>query len=154
MNIFILDSNQELCAQYHCDKHVSKMILETAQIMSTVMHKKNVKGPYLPTHSKHPCVLWAEESISNYRWLGELGYELNKEYMFRYNKKSPHASKKIIATCMDFKFSDKGITNFPQAMPNKYKVSGDAIKAYREFYKGEKAHFAKWTKRSIPDWFK
>jgi hypothetical protein len=154
MNIFILDSNQETCAQYHCDKHVSKMILETAQIMSTVMHKKNVEGPYLPTHSKHPCVLWAEQSMSNYTWLGKLGYELNKEYMFRYSKKTPHASKNIIDVCMNFNFPDQGLTPFAQAMPEEYKVDGNAVKAYRKFYKGEKAHFAKWTKRATPIWFK
>ena len=107
MNIFILDSNHEKCAQYHCDKHVPKMILETAQIMSTVMHKKN-----------------------------------------------PHASKNIIDIYMNFKVPDQGLTPFAQAMPEKYKVTGNAIKAYRQFYKGEKSHFARWTKRATPIWFK
>ena len=35
MNIFYLHENPEICAEYHCDKHVVKMILETAQMLST-----------------------------------------------------------------------------------------------------------------------
>ena len=36
MNIFVLDDDIEKCARYHCDKHVVKMILESAQMLSTV----------------------------------------------------------------------------------------------------------------------
>ena len=35
MNIFYLSTNTDECARYHCDKHVVKMILETAQMLST-----------------------------------------------------------------------------------------------------------------------
>lgn len=35
MNIFVLDENPRLAAQYHLDLHVLKMILEYAQILST-----------------------------------------------------------------------------------------------------------------------
>mgnify|MGYP003664126467 CR=1 FL=1 len=37
MNIFVLDEKVEKCAEYHCDKHVIKMILESAQMMSAVV---------------------------------------------------------------------------------------------------------------------
>lgn len=36
MNIFFLDKDPKICAQYHCDKHVVKMIVELAQLLSTV----------------------------------------------------------------------------------------------------------------------
>ena len=48
---------------------------------------------------------------------------------------------------------DKGLTDFAQAMPKKYRVAGDAVQAYRNFYRGEKIVFASWTKRSAPPWF-
>jgi hypothetical protein len=32
MNIFYLDEDPKICAQYHCDKHVVKMIIEYAQL--------------------------------------------------------------------------------------------------------------------------
>lgn len=35
MNIFYLDDDPKKCAEMHCDKHVVKMIIEYAQLMST-----------------------------------------------------------------------------------------------------------------------
>jgi len=35
LNLFYLDRDPQLCAQMHCDKHVVKMILEYAQLLST-----------------------------------------------------------------------------------------------------------------------
>ena len=35
MNIFVLHLQQKLAAQYHCDKHVVKMLLETVQLLYT-----------------------------------------------------------------------------------------------------------------------
>jgi hypothetical protein len=83
MNIFLLDSNIKKCAQYHCDKHVVKMILESAQILSTVLRLNGVDQGYKTTHANHPCTLWAGKSFSNWKWLRELASALNKEYRFR-----------------------------------------------------------------------
>ena len=35
MNIFFLNTDPKVCAQEHLDKHVVKMIVEYAQLMST-----------------------------------------------------------------------------------------------------------------------
>ena len=35
MNLFYTSVNPQTAAQYQCDKHVVKMILETAQMLST-----------------------------------------------------------------------------------------------------------------------
>lgn len=40
MNIFYLDHNTTKCAQYHNDKHVVKMILETFIKFIIFMNKK------------------------------------------------------------------------------------------------------------------
>jgi len=45
-----------------------------------------------------------------------------------------------------------GLTEFAQAMPDEYKVPESAVDAYRQFYRGEKMGFARWTKRDIPVW--
>jgi len=43
---------------------------------------------------------------------------------------------------------------FPQCMPDQYKVEGDPVAAYRNYYKGEKAYFARWNKgRASPEWW-
>ena len=39
-------------------------------------------------------------------------------------------------------------------MPSQYRLPGNAVDAYRQFYIAEKRHFARWTKRDIPEWFK
>lgn len=152
MNIFILDKNIKKCARYHCDQHVVKMILESVQLLCTCLNKKGFKTPYKSTHVKHPCVLWLEESYDNMLWLKELTVELNREYLYRYDKKKDHASMRVLSQIQDMKYEAKGLTPFRQAMPDEYKVENDAVKAYRAFYTGDKLRFAKWTKRKKPAW--
>lgn len=155
MNIFILDWDVEKCAQYHNDKHVVKMILETGQLLCGAHHIVNPKKdniPYKLSHKNHPCAIWVRSSLSNYLFLCELGLELCKEYTYRYNKK--HKTQSVIEWCIDNKINipDVGITEAPKAMPPEYKVK-DVVKSYRNYYIGAKASFSKWSKRPIPTWF-
>lgn len=152
MNIFILDNNIEKCARYHCDQHVVKMILESVQIMCTALNKKGMQTPYRSTHVKHPCVLWVEESYDNFLWLRELALALNREYRFRFARETNHKSIEVLGAISDYVFESNGLTEFPQAMPDEYKVPGNAVLAYRQFYLGEKMRFARWTRRRIPAW--
>jgi len=78
MNIFILSQDPHKAAQYMCDKHVVKLLLESAQILSTVS-----QGPYKPTHQNHPCTLWTAQGRDNYHWLVEHALELCREYTHR-----------------------------------------------------------------------
>ena len=41
MNIFILDEDPKKAAEYHCDKHVVKMILESIFIIETFKRTKH-----------------------------------------------------------------------------------------------------------------
>ncbi|WP_162062717.1 pyrimidine dimer DNA glycosylase/endonuclease V [Vibrio taketomensis] len=153
MNIFVLDNNINKCAQYHCDQHVVKMILESVQLLCTALNKKGFTTPYKSTHVKHPCVYWVEESYDNFLWLKDLTLALNKEYKYRYRKEQDHKSIAVLEQISHIQFPAKGLTPFPQAMPDEYKVENDPIQAYRNFYLGDKAKFAKWTRRSVPEWF-
>ena len=153
MNIFILDEDIKRCAQFHCDSHVSKMILESVQIMCTALWEKGFQTPYRPTHARHPCVLWAGQSYDNFLWLGELARELNDEYRYRYDKQRDHASIAVLKEISQHRFESRGLTEFVQAMPEAYKIPGDAVEAYRRFYRGEKHSFAKWTLRPKPHWW-
>jgi hypothetical protein len=152
MNIFVLDTNIETCARYHCDKHVVKMILESVQMLCTALNKKGFITPYKSTHQKHPCVLWVEASYDNFTWLKDLALALNDEYRFRFEKQTDHKSIGVLAEISGYRYESRGITEFAQAMPDKYKVPGSAVEAYRKFYLGEKLRFARWTKRSVPAW--
>lgn len=156
MNIFILDWDVKKCAEYHCDKHVVKMILETAQLLCGAHHLTDQVAdqvPYKLSHKNHPCAIWVRESLSNYLYLCELGVELCKEYTYRYGKR--HKSQDVIEWCITnkIKIIDRGLTPPPKAMPDEYKVP-DVIQSYRNYYMGAKSGFTTWKGRNIPEWFK
>jgi hypothetical protein len=151
MNIFYLDRDPETCAQYHCDKHVVKMILETAQLLCATQWLCGTEAPYRLTHKNHPSTIWTRQSIHNYRWLCELGIQLSLEYTLRYGK--VHKSQDIIQWCIDNEpqLPDTPFVDPPQAMPDYCKLD-NTVEAYRKYYINEKHGFAKW-KTSVPSWF-
>ena len=153
MNIFVLDTDINKCAEYHADRHVVKMILESTQMLCTVLNKLGLNAPYRSTHLNHPCTLWAGTSFDNWKWLQALALMLNEEYKFRFDRQKDHKSAVIAHQLPDPPIPKLGLTEFAQAMPDEYKYPGDAVQAYRQFYLGEKAHFATWTKRPVPGWF-
>ena len=155
MNIFFLDTDVKKCAEYHCDKHVVKMILETAQLLCSAHHITNQvtdQVPYKLSHKNHPCSIWVRTSLSNYLYLCELGLELCKEYTYRYEKR--HKSQDVIEWCVTNKVNicDKGLTEPPKAMPDEFKVK-DVVESYRNYYMGAKKTFATWKKREVPIWY-
>jgi len=80
----------------HCDKHVVKMILETAQLLWCAHHKLRQEGwhtsvpdnikVYRKTHENHPMAVWVRKDARNYKWTARLGLALCKEYTKRYHK--------------------------------------------------------------------
>ena len=152
MNIFILDYDVKKCAEYHVDKHVVKMVLETAQLLCGVHWVTGGNAPYKLSHKNHPCAIWARESLTNYLYLCELGLELSREYTYRYGKK--HKSQEIIEWCIDNKpnIVDKGFTEPAKAMPDEYKVKS-VVESYRNYYLGAKSGFASWKNRETPEWY-
>ena len=168
MNIFFLDFDVKKCAQYHCDKHVVKMILETAQLLCGVHHvthqvptkyppstdQVNDQVPYKLSHRNHPCAIWTRESLSNYLYLCELGLELCKEYTYRYGKR--HKSQDVIEWCLTNRpnIHDIDFTTPPLAMGDEFKVGNDVIESYRNYYREAKSGFAVWKNRETPYWYK
>ena len=110
MNIFVLDSDPVKSAQMMCDKHVVKMIVESAQMLSTVrrmldgeltkipsksgktmvkhwkLADSDDKVLYKAVHMGHPCTIWTAESAANYDWHYQHFMALCKEYTYRYGK--------------------------------------------------------------------
>lgn len=177
MNIFYLDHNVEKCAEYHNDKHVVKMILEYAQLLSTA-HRvldgsiserlsktgRKQKWYYLSdyrddllynaTHINHPSAKWCRDSLANYEWLYNLFCATCDEYTYRYGKVhlTDQKLRKILAQ------SPKNISSKPfeqpwRAMPDEVKIDNDSLASYRNYYINNKVHLATWKKRSIPEWY-
>jgi hypothetical protein len=168
MNIFFLHLLPEICAQMHLNKHVIKMILETAQLLSSAHHMTNcsVYTPkYKLTHQKHPSSIWARQSVENYKWLSRLGLELCKEYTYRYGK--IHKSQAELELLAEH-IPDLPLLPFTpplQAMPDMYKSSDckkdersvdNTIESYRAYYFFAKTNILSWkgkcNGREIPDW--
>ena len=156
MNIFYLSKDPTRAAIYHNDKHVVKMILESAQLLSTA-HRilDNVQDSclYKTTHKNHPSAIWTRANINNYQWLYELFCSLCDEYTHRYNKKHLTDVKlRNILKQAPMNISKDAFIQPPQAMPDHYR-GNDSVAAYRKYYQTDKKHLANWTKRSVPDWY-
>jgi len=154
VNIFVLASDPLMAARYHCDKHVVKMCLEYAQILSTVAARYDVKNDdlYRPTHDRHPCTLWAGDSLMNASWLRRLLFHLGHEYELRYGR--THASVSVGLWAFQRvakRLPVRDQTKFVQAMPDEYRRP-NAVSAYRAYYLGEKRRFAEW-RRGAPKWW-
>ena len=158
MNIFILDYDPRVAAQMMCDKHVVKMIVEGCQMLSTVHHLGGCNETFLYKKSfmNHPCTVWSRASSHNYLWLAQHTHELSNEYTYRYGKthKAHDLTQWFVSNIPRYIITNgEARTPFAQAMPDQYKVTDDAVSAYRNYYLGEKKRFAKWSKRNIPEWY-
>lgn len=160
MNIFYLDHDQATCAKYHCDKHVVKMILETAQILCATHDRygEHQDWMYKPTHVKHPCTLWAGDSVAHYDWLQKLGMELCYEYTRRYGK--VHKTQAILEQLKTppielIYLYEPTWDDPPRCMPDECKAPS-ALESYKIYYKHKQSVIdMKWERSStnVPHWF-
>ena len=181
MNLFYLDEDLDKCAEYHIDKHVGKMQLEAAQLLTTALWVdkyighvprkltseelgvlKDVKRStppinervftrYLCTHENHPSAIWVRSSLEHYYWTINYVNALNQETMFRGNKS--HASCAEVNKMPEpTRLPNVGWTTPTLAMPDELK-SDDAVASYRKFYMLDKWPFADWKVRGKPHWW-
>lgn len=157
MNIFFLDRDPAKAARYHCNKHVVKMILESAQLLCTahrVLDGVDNDTLYRATHHNHPCAIWVRSSVMHYRWLYELMRELNEEFKRRY-KGVDHLSwtkLKDLLRVAPLNIPMTPWTDPPQCMPEHYHRP-DVVEAYMAYYIQEKAAIAAWPEGETPEWF-
>jgi hypothetical protein len=175
VNIFAIDKDPIQSAMWMVDKHVVKMILETAQLLSTA-HRildgeqyidktktgRNVKRWRLPddreqmlysaTHINHPSAVWCRATVHNYGWLYQHFVALMDEYTYRYGKvhKCEAMSQWLVYPPKNIKIAE--LTPVTPAMPDEYKVPNDHVESYRNYYRIAKERMHKWTKREKPAW--
>lgn len=172
MNIFVLSQSPEKAAAYHCDQHIHKLILESAQMLSTAALKMLVPSShkyfYKPTHQNHPCTLWLQESLGNCHWLIDLCDEL-ESIRFSLNHPS-HASMDIIKCFYDYSFEgrlgfDYSLTPFTFAGPAFIKLDNlrypDISSKYQAYYRYkhkqwvlDKGRGMSYKGRPVPDFMK
>lgn len=176
MNIFYLHKKPEVSAQLHCDKHVVKMIIEYAQMLSTAHRvldgkpyvEQNLglggrriqrwkhpnpcmeKTLYKASHVNHPSAVWVRESAVQYQYMYDMFVALCDEYTFRYGK--VHMTDTKLRVMLDEIPRNLQLGDWrepPQAMPDDVK-SESSIDAYHKYYKQYKRDFAVWTNRDVP----
>ena len=140
MNIFYLHSDPKVAASYFYDKHKVKMILECAQMLCTAhIALGNEDVPYKKSHLNHPSSVWVRTNNENYQWLYNHMLALGKEYTKRYNKTHLTITKcKDILAVTPLSIPTGNFTEPPQCMPDEYKVEGDSVTAYWNYYEKEK----------------
>lgn len=152
MNIFFVDVDPQACAESHLDKHVIKMILEYAQILSTahrVLDSSDDPVLYKATHVNHPSTKWARASKAHYAWLFGLFEACCAEYTRRYGK--VHATQRRLLDVLRSppkNLAHHGWTNPPCAMPDEFKT-GNCVASYRSYY-ASKARIASWKSPATP----
>jgi len=178
MNIFYLDKDPVKSAELHCDKHVVKMIIEYAQLMSTAhrvldgdlyedrtannhrikrwrLSDSNMENVlYKASHINHPSNIWIRSSDSHYQFVYDMFVALCNEYTHRYGR--VHLTEEKLKDVLQHLPSNIANINFvdpPQAMPDDVKTS-DAVDAYQNYYRVYKKGFAKWTDRETPAFMK
>ena len=176
MNIFYLSHYPYLAAQWHCDAHVRKMVIEYAQLLSTAhrvldgemyygrtTNNRKIKrwkmedpkledGLMKASHVNHPSAVWARASYNNYKWLLDLWTELLKEYHYRYGKS--HACEGYMELLSKFpkNIPSEYFTQPTPAMPDDVK-DDCSIVSYRNYYIKYKQHLASWKNRVRPQWY-
>ena len=178
MNIFYLDSDPVKSAELHCDKHVVKMIIEYAQLMSTAhrvldgdlyedrtannhrikrwrLSDSNMENVvYKASHINHPSAIWTRASDSNYQFVYDMFVALCNEYTHRYGR--VHLTEEKLKDLLQHLPNNIASADFvepPQAMPDDVKTT-NAVDAYQNYYRVYKKDFAKWTDRQIPSFMK
>ena len=155
MNIFYLNSDPKKAAVIQYNKHVVKMILESAQMLCTAHHHyaelnyPMVKVPYKKAHYNHPSTIWCRQNAKQYMWLYNHMIALGEEYTKRYNKIHLTITKcKEPLKQLPLGIPDSTFTEPPQCMPEEYKVIGDSVSAYWNYYENEK-HTVKSSSEQI-----
>ena len=159
MNIFPIEGNAETgeidwvkSAQAQDNYRVVKMILESCQILSTVLNEQGVKAPYRSFNPKHPSCLWAAESSDNFEKLALHCSAMIEEYTERFGK--IHKCAAVLNRIMELydrtRFDNHEPTPIRMAMPEHFK-SGNPVLSYRRYYASKPR--VRYPESKIPVWF-
>ena len=152
MNTFILSKDPKEAALFHCNKHVCKMILESAQMLCAAhwIHLLKAEGkdvnsfkrirdaqawayentparlqpPWKLSHPRHPCTIWTSENVNNYNWQLSLCESLLDQYTDRYGGKhhKTEVEAKWLRENKPLNMSEDSLTDFPVCMKDDFKM--------------------------------
>jgi hypothetical protein len=170
MNILLLDVDPAKAARYHNDRHCAKMILTSAQLLSTAhwfldgerIARKRVPLVLRPSHIHHPCARFVRKNHITYGFVHTLMGELLKEYALRVGHPHMYEERKfwhqLFAPPWNLPADPSSVgselASWPQCMPDEFKRQGNPVEAYRAYYIGAKQHLATWSPPAkTPEWY-
>ena len=177
MNIYYLHEDPIQNAKWHIDKHIVKMPIEYAQLMSTAhrmldgemyldkstnnrkikrwkLNDERESVLYKASHINHPSAICVRQSVENYMKMYKIYMATLAEYTYRYGKIHGSTKPSLLLIRPPKNIPMVKGTQVPQCMPEMCKVKFNPILAYRNYYIVEKNSFASWKNRSTPEWYK
>ena len=162
MNIFAVNSDPRIAALELPDKLIPKMIVESAQMLSTA-HRvldgdaiADTKGLYQKAYENHPSCVWVREDALNYWWLWMHALTLCEEYKWRFSVDGNLKSHKTVPVIhalqeppvnipKEKQIRVEVLEDLPLCMPDQYKETGArwygyAVDCYQKFVTQDKPY--------------
>ena len=183
MNLFYLDKDFDLCAEFHVDKHIVKMPLEVGQLLCTAIWIDEILGFV-------PRALSKEESakVNEVKKVQKVLAQEDRKYPYLpmmynhpctiwvrssldnfewahcygnalneeycYRYGKRHKSIAVINKLPEPQNMKRlGMTKFGLAMPDILKDYSNPVQSYRDYYMLDKATFSSWKFREKPPWW-
>ncbi len=163
MNIFAVNEDPRLAALQLPDKLIPKMIVESAQMLSTAHRvldgdtNADAKLLYKKAYENHPSTIWVRQDAMNYWWLWMHALTLCEEYKWRFSPDgvSPaksHKTEFVIHQLQDLPLniptekdtSWEVLTDLPLCMPDQYKQGSNhhmyTTESYQQFITQDKPY--------------
>lgn len=159
MNLFVPSPSIDISVESLDDKRVVKMVLETAQVISTAirLHDPETTMPiYKMTHKNHPVSIWVRDTQDNYKYTLDYFVKICNEYTYRFGK--VHKSESLLPHFIEFyKYMAVSFTNNGQTpFANCTEFKDDEVhlaykKALTKKWENDKIK-PRWTNRAKPIW--
>lgn len=163
MNIFAVNEDPRLAALELPDKLVPKMIVESAQMLSTAHRvldgdqKADMLHLYKKAYENHPSTIWVRQDAMNYWWLWMHALTLCEEYKWRFSPEgqgtgNPHKTESVIHALQELPLNIPAekdtnwevLQDLPLCMPDQYKTEGGydqtTTGAYQKFVTQDKPY--------------
>ena len=165
MNIFAVSDDPRIAALELPDKLVPKMIVESAQMLSTAHRvldgdqKADAKGLYKKAYENHPSCIWVRKDAMNYWWLWMHALTLCSEYKWRFTDEEEyitgiavHKTESVISALQELPLNIPAekdtnwevLQDLPLCMPDQYKTengySRQTTDCYQSFVTRDKPY--------------
>ena len=163
MNIFAVNEDPRMAALELPDKLIPKMIVESAQMLSTAHRvldgdeRADILGLYKKAYENHPSTIWVREDAMNYWWLWMHALTLCEEYKWRFSPEgqgigNPHKTESVIHALQELPLNIPAekdtnwevLQDLPLCMPDQYKTEGGydqtTTGAYQKFVTQDKPY--------------